>query len=195
MQPAKLCRVGLIALAAVVSTPAHADYVVDFRARPGGVFGHTYVVYGQLDGRGRLLRPRYAGLYPGSEFPPSPLLAIFAVPGKVGIDRDDRKRPPSIIYRRRLSPAIFNRLAGLVQRQRRRPQLWDLLFYNCNTFAAEIAKSVGLRTPSTLELPPDFVRGLYFMNRSHEAERDKIPAPTGSRHRASADRDALIPFP
>ena len=89
------------------------------------------------------------------------------MPGEVGTDRDDRKRPPTMIYRRRLSPAAFERLASVMQRQRRRPQLWNLLFYNCNSFAAEMAKSIGLRTPSTLELPNDFVRGLYAMNRTN----------------------------
>ena len=54
MRPAKLLRVGLIAWAWVVANPAHADYFVDFRARPGGVFGHTYPVCAQLEQGGRV---------------------------------------------------------------------------------------------------------------------------------------------
>lgn len=204
MQSAKLCVVGLVALTSLVSTLAHADrlrngrspsghYFVEFRARPGGVFGHTYVVYGQTDPRGRVLRPQYAGLYPGGAFSESALLALLAVPGKVSSHRADHNGTPNLVYRRRLSPAAYTRLTSAVHIQRKTPQVWDLLFYNCNSFAADVASSIGLRTPPTLEFPADFVRDLFVMNRAAWPHRRaaRIRRPTNG---TPYHRDALFHF-
>ena len=204
MQPAKLCLAGLIGLAAAAATPVHADrlrdapplaghYFVDFRARPGGVFGHTYVVYGGVDGRGRVVQPRYAGLYPDGAFSQTALLALLAVPGSVSTEPADRHRRPNIVYRRRISAAAYARLAGTVRSERKTPQAWDLIFYNCNSFAADIASSIGLRTPPTFEFPTDFVRDLYVMNRSNGAVRVPRSAASKKRRRSRGfgSRDAL----
>lgn len=194
MWPAKRYLVGLVVLAALASTLAHADrlrydrpatdgYFVDFRVRSGGVFGHTYVVYGRIDARGRFVRPRYAGLYPDGPFSGTALLAVLAVPGKVSADRADHRRRPRVIYRRRLSAAAFVRLRRTVQSERRTPQAWDLLLYNCNSFAAYVARAIGLRVPPTFEFPDDFVRDLYVMNRD-----ERLP------YRVAGDRDTLYRF-
>ncbi len=146
-------------------------YFVDFRARPGGVFGHTFVVYGRMDGRGRVRQPRYAGLYPDGVLSQTALLALLAVPGNVRGGPADHHRRPDVIYRRRISAAAYARLAGTVHHERKMPQTWDLIFYNCNSFAAEVASSIGLRTPPTFEFPTDFVRDLYVMNCSNGVVR------------------------
>ena len=207
MQPATLCLAGLIGLAAAAATPVRADrlrnappsaghYFVDFRARPGGVFGHTYVVYGGMDGRGRVVQPRYVGLYPSGAFSQTALLALLAVPGSISTEPADRHRRPDIVYRRRLSAAAYARLAGTVHRERKTPQAWDLIFYNCNSFAAEVANAIGLRTPPTFEFPNDFVRDLYVMNRSNRVVRAHRNAAARKRRRSSAfgSRDALFRF-
>ena len=204
MQPARLWLVGLVALTSLTSTLAHADrlrrggqasghYFVDFRARPGGVFGHTYVVYGRMDERGRVLRPQYAGLYPGGAFSQSVLLALLVVPGRVSAHAADHKQMPKLVYRRRLSPAAYERLTYTVHVQRKTPQTWDLLLYNCNSFAADVASSIGMRTPPTLEFPTDFVRDLYVMNRV--ARSNKNAAQTKRLRKGMPNyRDALYHF-
>lgn len=207
MRHAKLCLVGLFALTAIASTAAHADrvrsdrsspsqYFVDFRARPGGVFGHTYVVYGRMDARGRILQPTYAGLYPGGPFSQTVLLAVLVVPGKVSTEPADHKHVAKLVYRRRLSPSSYARLERAVQAQRKTPQAWDLLLYNCNSFAAEVANAIGLHTPPTLEFPTDFVRDLYMMNRSGPpASRYKTTARTRRiQSRPPRYRDVLFHF-
>ena len=40
---------------------AGAPYFVDFRARRGALFGHTFIVYGRLDANGEPLGAEYAG--------------------------------------------------------------------------------------------------------------------------------------
>lgn len=194
MRPVKRYLVGLVVLASLASPLAHADrvrygppstdqYFVDFRVRSGGVFGHTYVVYGRIDGRGRIVSPRYAGLYPAGPFSRTALLAVLAVPGKVSADAADHRRRPRVIYRRRLSAAAFRRLQRTVQSERRTPQAWDLLLYNCNSFTAYVARAIGLQVPPTFEFPIDFVRDLYVMNRD-----PRLPAHVPS------DRDTLYRF-
>ena len=42
---------------------------------------------------------------------------------------------------------------------------WHLTFYNCNSFVADVAEWMGLRVPGTLQLPKNFVRELYVLNR------------------------------
>ena len=204
MRPTLQCLLGVLALAAATATPAGAEYrragapppgtyVIDFRARPGGVFGHTYVVYGRVDARGRLMRPRYAGLYPGGPFSQTALLALLAVPGKVTVRSIDHKRMPKMIYRRRLSPAAYARLARAVRSRKRTPQVWDLLLNNCNSFAADVATAIGLRTPPTIEFPDDFVRDLYVMNRSPRMTRRRVRSsrPRHPMYRTTYERDAL----
>lgn len=207
MRPAIRCLIGILALAAVASAPAqakrlrngepaHGPYVVDFRARPGGVFGHTYVVYGRMDSRGRLLQPQYAGLYPGGPFSQTALLALLAVPGRVTVHSTDHERTPKMIYRRRLSPSAFAHLMHAVRTQRRTPQVWDLLLYNCNSFAAEIATAIGLHTPPTIEFPDDFVRDLYVMNRASRAtyHRSDEVGSRRSLNRTVYERDVLYHY-
>jgi hypothetical protein len=146
-------------------SPSTSNYFVDFRARSGGVVGHTYVVYGNIDSRGRILRARAAGFYPHGKFSESVLSALLPMPGYVGLEPSDRGRPPSVIYRRRMNADAYARFVTTVETLRKRQPVWHLLFFNCNTFTAKLARSIGLRAPPSLEFPNDFVRGLYSMNR------------------------------
>ncbi len=185
MRPTALCFALVLALVAVgAAAPARAElvragtvpssrYIVDFRARPGGVFGHTYLVFGQVDARGRIKEPRFAGLYPDGPFSQTALLALLAVPGTITVHKTDHDRRPQMIYRRHLSPEAYARLTHTVRAQERTPQIWDLLLNNCNSFVADVAAAIGLRVPPTIEFPDDFVRDLYVMNRLPRAARHR----------------------
>ncbi len=175
MHSGRLFFVGLVGLTLTSVTfaygaplrgePAPAGYhFVDFRARTGGVFGHTYIVYGNIDDSGRILRARAAGFYPRGEISQSVLSALLPMPSYVGLEASDRSHRPSVIYRRYLNADAYARLVTTVESMRRMQPPWNLIFFNCNAFTAKVARSIGLRAPPTLELPNDFVRGLYAMN-------------------------------
>ena len=161
--------VSIAALLIAVSLPAAAAaasrYVVEFRARDGGVFGHTYVAYGLTDRDGRLRRPHYAGFYPSGVLSQTALLAIFVTPAKVGSEPWDKTKRTEMVYRRALSARDYARLVRDVDYLRRIRPLWHLILYNCNSFAADVARWMGLRVPSTLQVPKDFVQQLYVLNR------------------------------
>jgi hypothetical protein len=150
---------------AMAAPSANGRHAVEFHARPGGVFGHTYVTYGRLDGDGRLREARYAGFYPTGALSQTVLLAVLATPGKVGAEPADRTLRSEMVYRRELTARDYAHLDREVKILRMSRPFWQLVFYNCNSFAAEVATSMGLRVPSTLELPKDFVRGLFVLNR------------------------------
>ncbi len=144
--------------------PAASYHFVDFRARSTGYVGHTYVVYGTIDDRGRIVTARAAGFYPRGALSESVFSTVLPMPSFVGLERSDRSDPPSAVFRLRLGASSYRRLVTTVERLRRRQPPWHLFFFNCNAFTASVARSIGLRVPSTLELPTDFISGLHSIN-------------------------------
>ena len=77
---AALLMAAALALLMPVAADAASRYVVEFRARDGGVFGHTYVAYGPVDRDGRLRHPHYVGFYPSGILSQTALLAVLVTP-------------------------------------------------------------------------------------------------------------------
>ena len=142
-----------------------ARYFIEFRSRTG-FYGHTYVVYGQLDGRGKRSDVRYAGLYPEGGPVGFMLGHVFPVPATVDAVEDDLTDPVTEVYLRIVSAEDFGKVTAAIGRLRANTQLWNALLNNCNDFAAELAQELGLRTPSTLLIPELFVAELRQMNGS-----------------------------
>lgn len=140
-------------------------YFVDFRSRPGYLFGHTFIVYGQIDERGRPIHTRYAGNYPIEGQRGLILGSLIPVPSSVRGVREDHKERPTNIYRRRLSPADFAKLKRVVNRLRASKRQWNLLFENCNDFAIAVAQGMGMQTPLSWLPPSAFIDSLREMNK------------------------------
>ncbi len=139
-------------------------YFIDFRSRPGYLFGHTFIVYGRLDERGRPAETRYAGSYPVDGQRGLIIGSFVPVPSSVRGVRGDYKERATNIYRKRLSPAQFERLKRVVYRLRRNSRTWNLLFANCNDFAIEVARGLGMATPPSWLMPALFIDELRAMN-------------------------------
>ena len=152
----------------------HAPYFVEFRARPGGAFGHTYVVYGEMDGRRGIRHVHFAGLYPSGPFSQSIFLAVLPTTAEIAAEPVDHTRRPDVAYRRELSAAAYDHMVAGIQTLKRSKPGWHLMLYNCNDFAADVARSIGLRVPSTLQPPDNFVRDLDRMNRPGEPRRSSF---------------------
>lgn len=158
-----LTAAAFVADIAAAAQPAHR-YAIEFRARAGGIFGHAYIAYGRVDAGGRLLRPRYAGFYPSGVLEDTPLLAVLATPSHIKFRPRDTTRT-DMVYRREISAGLYAALPSELRELRRDRPFWHLTFYNCNSFVADVAEWMGLRVPGTLQLPKDFVRDLYVLNR------------------------------
>lgn len=159
----------LAGASAAAAPAADGRYVVEFRARSGGLFGHTYVAYGRVDRDGRLRDPRYAGFYPSGALTDTPFLAVLAAPSHVSLKPRDRNVRSDLVYRREISPQTYARFSSEIRNLRRERPLWHLTLYNCNSFAGDVAEWMGMRVPATIQLPKNFVRGLYELNRRSRA--------------------------
>jgi hypothetical protein len=146
------------------SKPSGEHYFVDFRSRPGYLFGHTFIVYGQLNERGRPIHTHYAGIYPISGQQGLIIGSFIAVPASVRGVKDDYKERPSNIYRLRLSPSQYAHLTHLVGHLKANHKEWNLLFANCNDFAIDVAQGMGMSTPPSWLLPEAFIDGLRDLN-------------------------------
>ena len=140
------------------------DHFIDFRARPGAMWGHTFILYGRVDGRGRPVELHRAGLYPDDGQAGLILGTFVPVRAAVRAVPDDFSETPSAIYRRTLSPAQYARLKSTVTRIRANDHGWHMLAYNCNHFADRVAQSLGLHTPPNFLVPNAWVRALKAMN-------------------------------
>lgn len=177
MRPAQLLIAGFIGLALTTSAFAQnaprrrpADpagqggYFIDFRARSGGLLGHTFIVYGRMDARGRVVQERHAGLYPNDEYHESLWPAVWPVPAYVNFKKEDPRLTSTAEYRRRLSASEYAHLQDTL-RYLRGQKRWNLLFYNCNDFAVQVARELRLWTPpGGLIQPHIFVKSLRALN-------------------------------
>ena len=143
---------------------AGAPYFVDFRARRGAVFGHTFIAYGRLGAHGELLGVEYAGNYPADGQRGLIVGSVIPVRTIIGPVKDDLSDPATIIYRRKLTAAQFARLKAAVRYVRATEHYWHLVFFNCNDIAVEATKSIGLLSPSPWLIPHAYVAALRAMN-------------------------------
>ncbi len=157
---------GLARRPAYAQTRARSQpgYFVDFRSRPGYLFGHSYIVYGRLDERGRPVNTHLAGIYPIDGQAGLILGSVLPVRASVRGVKDDYKERPSNSYRRRLDAAQYARLVRVVGGLKKSEREWDLLFKNCNDFSIAVAKGMDMTTPPSWLMPYYFVDGLRLLN-------------------------------
>jgi hypothetical protein len=144
--------------------PEPRPYFVDFRSRAGYFFGHTFIVYGRVDAEGRPRGARYAGIYPRDDELGLIIGMAIPVPASVRGVEGDFEEPATNIYRRRLTAAQYARLEAVVHRVTRSERYWNLLTYNCNDFAVDVAGALNMRTPSSMLLPRSFIAELRVLN-------------------------------
>lgn len=156
-------------LAAAAALPARAQdsrngHFVEFRARPGALWGHTFIVYGDLDSQGRAIERYRAGLYPDDGRAGLIVGTFVPVNATVRAVPDDYSERPSAVYRRRLSSADYARIKAKVQRMRGGERAWNMMMFNCNDFGIAIARELGLVAPPNMLVPNAWVRALAAMN-------------------------------
>jgi hypothetical protein len=179
------------------SQSSYKPYFLEFRARAAASYGHMYVLYGQLNGRGEIVKSDIAGLHPAGDANNCDNCSVVAwtlghilfVPSETGAsDGDLEEKYVTARYRVMLNAASFNKISAHIKQRKANKQAWNALLNNCVTFIDEIAGFMGLKTPagSNLMEPKDYVERLREMNGGKPQKALRFAAPTSSASPASA---------
>lgn len=143
---------------------AATPYYVEFHSRPSIISGHTYLVYGALDERGYPKEQIVTGFFPeGRIF--GLFAGMIAMPGRIDKSYMDQKLPDMNVYRRNITAEQYGRLNAFVDREKGKTKVWNMFVNNCNDFAADAARAIGLNVPSGRFMPPAlFIMTLSDMN-------------------------------
>lgn len=143
-----------------------ARYFIEFRSRYALSYGHTYVIFGRLDKSGRPATQEVAGLAPATNDPAPYVLGHFVpVPAETGAsDGDLEEEYRSASWRVMLTEGEYRKTVAFIRDLKARSRVWQASVYNCNAFVAEIAKSMGYKTPGIWLRPQQFITKLREMN-------------------------------
>ena len=74
-----------------------------------------------------------------------------------------------------LDEAQYNKVVAYIRQLQKSSPVWNATVYNCNAFVADIAKSMGYKTP------PIWLRPQQFMTELREMNTDSTAAENGPR--------------
>jgi hypothetical protein len=138
-------------------------YFVEFRSRTAASYGHTFVFYGTIGGGKSFANFKVAGLHPKGDDPATYIQGHWApVEAETGVsygDLDEQFLTARFCVP--LNQADFNRAVAHIRHLQATTKTWHAPTYNCNSFAADIAKHIGLDTPNpNAYLPETFIKRL-----------------------------------
>jgi hypothetical protein len=132
---------------------AAAPFYIEFRTWPYFTITHTFQVYGAQDPSCHPLELKSVGFYPhGGAF--GPFIGIVGITGEVGDEGYYASLPSSTTYHRNLTAEQHLRLTRYIDAEQAEPQIYNLLFNNCNDLVAGAANAIGLKVPFLHALPP-----------------------------------------
>lgn len=143
-----------------------SQYFIEFRSRYALSYGHTYVIFGRLGQGGEMINPEVAGLAPASlDEAPYVLGHFVPVPAETGAsDGDLEEAYRSASWRVMLTEPQYNRTVAYIRQLKAKSKFWQASVYNCNAFVADIARSMGYKTPGIWLRPQQFITRLREMN-------------------------------
>jgi hypothetical protein len=138
-------------------------YFVEFRSRGAQSYGHTFVFFGRLGAGNRFASYSVAGLHPAGEEASTYIQGHWApVPAETGVswgDLDEQYLTARFCVT--LTEAEYKKVVAVIRNLQATKKTWHAGTYNCNSFAADISKAVGLDTPNpNMYLPDRFINRL-----------------------------------
>ncbi len=148
-------------------------YFVEFRSRGAQSYGHTFVFHGRLGAGNRFASYSVAGLHPKGEEASTYIQGHWApVPAETGVswgDLDEQYLTARFCVT--LTEPEYRRAVAYIRNLQATKKTWHAGTYNCNSFAADIAKFIGLDTPNpNMYLPERFINRLAEDNRGRRAD-------------------------
>jgi hypothetical protein len=175
--------------AAKPSQSTYKPYFVEFRARSAASYGHMYVFYGQVNGRGEIVKSDIAGLHPAGDANDCENCSLASwmlghlvfVPAETGAsDGDLEEKYVTARYRVMVDAATFKDVSAYISKKKADKPLWHALINSCVTFANDIAQHMGLKTPSVLLEPKDYVESLRDSNGGKPQKPLRFAAPASA---------------
>jgi hypothetical protein len=163
-------------------------YFIEFRSRRALSYGHSFVVFGRRDSKGRVLEQEVAGLAPKSD-DPNVYMAAHLVPVESSVgwtDGDLEKEYMSAFWRVPLNEPEYRRVVAKIRDLQASRPVWHAVIYNCNSFVGDIARSMGYKAPFHLLAPRQYIDQLRRMNGGKNA--DGWTAPSAANAAGSSAR-------
>jgi len=141
-------------------------YFIEFRSRYALSYGHTYVVFGRVNGAGQVISREVAGLHPTSYNASVYMLGhVLPVPAETGAsDGDLEEEYRSASWRVMLDKQEYNNVISYIRKLQASSPVWEASVYNCNAFTGDIASFMGYKTPSRYLRPQQFMTQLRELN-------------------------------
>jgi hypothetical protein len=149
------------------SRPADKPFYIEFRARNADSYGHTFSIYGKVNANGKVGNFTVAGLHPISESPlPWMIGHLVVVPSETGAsDGDSDDQYLLARFHVALSAEEFKKVVAYVKQHQKNSPMWHAVLYNCNAWVGDVAKFMGMDTPSSpLLMPADYIESLKKLN-------------------------------
>jgi len=160
-------RIPVTATACRAARAPGKPYFVEFRSRTAVSYGHTFVFYGRLGEGNRFASYKVAGLHPKGDDPQVYMRGMMVpVPSETGAswgDLDEQYLTARFCVP--LTEAEFRRVEAVIRDLQRTKTTWHATTYNCNAFAADIAKAANLDPPNpNMYLPDQFIKRMGDLN-------------------------------
>ena len=113
-----------------------------------------------------MVNPEVAGLAPAtSDTAPYVIGHLLPVPAETGAsDGDLEEQYRSASWRVMLTEAQYRDVVAKIRKLKSEARFWQASIYNCNAFVADIARSMGYKTPGIWLRPQQFITRLREMN-------------------------------
>jgi len=174
--------------AAKPAQSSYKPYFFEFRARSAASYGHMYVLYGQVNGRGEIVKSDIAGLHPAGDKNDCENCSLLAwtlghlifVPSETGAsDGDLEEKYVTARYRVMVDAATYKKVSAYISQKKADKPMWNALINSCVTFGNSIAETMGLKTPaSTFLEPKEYVESLRDLNGGKPQKALRFAAPS-----------------
>jgi hypothetical protein len=166
-------------------------YFVEFRSRTAASYGHTFVFYGQLGSGNRFANFKVAGLHPKGDDPSTYIQGHWMpVEAETGVsygDLDEQYMTARFCVT--LTQAEYTKLSAYIRNLQATTKKWHAGTYNCNSFAADIAKAAGLDSPNPNAYLPDvFIKRLAESNSKKSASSSSFSFPNFSSMQQGSEK-------
>ncbi len=142
-------------------------YFVEFRSRTAVSYGHTFVFYGRLGEGNSFASYKVAGLHPKGDDPGVYMQGMMVpVPSETGAswgDLDEQYLTARFCVT--LSEAEYRKVEASINQLKATKKTWHATTYNCNAFAADVARAISLDPPNpNMYLPESFIKRMAELN-------------------------------